>query len=185
MSNQAPPAFELPAAFASQGIALRPATDADLAFQRVLFETARPDAALLAAWPEAARAPFLDQQFHFQTTHYARTHAEADRFIVVAKGRPIGRLIVDRAAAEWCIVDIALLPDWRGTGLGTVLLQKVQSAAAQARASCIQLTVEMHNPARRLYERLGFVAVEETIPNVIMTWPARSVDDKSAQLKIA
>ena len=162
------------------GIVLRPAIDDDRAFERVLFEAARPDAALLAAWPEAARKPFLDQQFQFQTAHYAWAYPDADRFIVVADDKPIGRLILSRASDAWCVVDIALMPDRRGTGLGTRLLQGVQSAAAQARASTVQLTVDMHNPARRLYERLGFAAVDEAIPNVVMAWPV-----PDAQLKIA
>ncbi|MEI9806161.1 MAG: GNAT family N-acetyltransferase [Pseudolabrys sp.] len=167
-------------ALAEHGIVLRLATDDDRAFQRALFETARTDAALLAAWPEAARKPFLDQQFHFQTAHYARAYPDVDWLIVVADDKPIGRLILARAPEEWCVVDIALMPDRRGTGLGTRLLQSVQSAAAQARASTVQLTVDMHNPARRLYERLGFAAVNEAIPNVFMAWPV-----PNAQLKIA
>jgi GNAT superfamily N-acetyltransferase len=180
MSHQTPPAFTLPAALASQGISLREATGADLAFQRALFETARTDAALLAAWPEAARAPFLDQQFQFQATHYARAYADADWLIVVADGKPIGRLIVSRAPDAWCVVDIALMPDRRGTGLGTLLLRSVQAAATQAAACRVHLMVEMHNPARRLYERLGFAAVEEAIPSVFMAWAV-----PNAQLKIA
>ena len=49
--------------------------------------------------------------------------------------------------------DIALLPAWRGRGLGGRCLQALVD---QGRALGIQ--VELHNPARRLYERLGFVA---------------------------
>lgn len=150
-----PPAIRLPAAFASSGYALRAASEADAAFQRVLFETARPDAALLAGWPEAMRKPFLDQQFHFQTVHYARMYPKAERLIVTADGGEIGRLILHRAAVPWQIVDIALLPSSRGRGLGAALLDAVLTAAAEARAGVV-LQVEMGNPARRLYARAGF-----------------------------
>ncbi len=161
------------ASLSAGDVTLRAARDGDAAFFRALFETARPDAAILAAWPEAARQAFLDQQFHFQTTHYARAYPGADRCVVVKDGAPIGRLILGRTPDEWCVVDIALLPAWRGAGIGTLLLRSVQSAACEARASAVQLTVDMHNPARGLYERLGFAAAEEEIPNVIMVWPTQ------------
>jgi ribosomal protein S18 acetylase RimI-like enzyme len=179
MSHQTPPAFDVPAAFASRGLALRTATDADLAFQRILFETARPDAALFTAWPDAMRVPFLDQQFHFQTIHYSRVYPDADRLIVCAHDEPIGRLIVDRAADAWCIVDIALLPAWRGRGIGAQLLRMVQAAAA-SRARTMHLTVNAGNAAQHLYVRLGFVVTDEAPPNIAMAWrPPR------AQLKTA
>ncbi|MFZ0845399.1 MAG: GNAT family N-acetyltransferase [Pseudolabrys sp.] len=171
--------FDDPALTAG-GVSLRAACDSDAAFFRALFETARPDAAVLAAWPAATRQAFLDQQFHFQTVHYARAYPGADRLVIVKDGAPIGRLILARELAEWCVIDIALLPAWRSTGLGTVLLRCVQAAAGQARACGVQLTVDMQNPARRLYERLGFAVADEAIPNVIMVWLT-----PAAQLKTA
>lgn len=156
-------------------MSLRAARDEDAAFFRALFETARPDAAILAAWPAAVRQNFLDQQFHFQTTHYARAYPAADRLVVIKDSEPIGRLILDAAPDEWCVVDIALLPEWRGTGIGTLLFRLIQAAATAAGAACLRLTVDMHNPARSLYGRLGFAAVEEAIPNVAMVWRRPSV----------
>lgn len=170
MSQQTPPAFEVPAAFASQGLSLRTATDADLASQRILFETARPDAAWLSAWPEAMRVPFLDQQFHFQTVHYSRAYPDADRLIVCARDESIGRLIVDRAKDGWCIVDIALLPAWRGRGIGARLLRMVQAAAAASGVRTMHLTVDADNAAQRLYVRLGFVVTDHAPPNIAMAW---------------
>jgi ribosomal protein S18 acetylase RimI-like enzyme len=160
-------------ALAARGLSLRPACDGDAPFLRELFETARPDAAILAAWPELVRRPFLDQQFQFQTLHYARVYPDADRLLVIADGVPIGRMILSRQFEQWCVVDIALLPAWRSQGLGTLLLQRVKAAAATA-APCVRLSVDVRNPARRLYERLGFAAVEERdgMANVEMEWRA-------------
>lgn len=159
-------------ALTARGIFLQPTREEDTPFQRALFETARPDAVILAAWPDAVRRPFLDQQFQFQTLHYARVYPDADWLLVVGNGAPVGRLIVWRAPAEWRLVDIALLPAWRGQGLGTLLLQTIQAGARQAGAPCLRLMVDMQNPARRLYERLGFVTEEESIPAVSMRWQA-------------
>jgi GNAT superfamily N-acetyltransferase len=164
---------------AGRGISLRVADEADAAFLRALFESARPDAMIIATWPDAVRKTFLDQQFRFQTIHYGRAYADADRLIIFEQGQPIGRMILSRAEADWCIVDIALMPSSRGRGVGTLLLRAIQDWAIRAEARGIWLTVDMGNSARRLYERMGFVTVEEEIPGITMAWRS------TAQLKTA
>jgi len=148
----------------------------DLPFLRALFETARPDAIMLSQWPDAMRGPFLDQQFRFQTIHYSRAYPRADRLVLEESGLGIGRLILARDPEEWCIVDIALVPPARGTGLGTLLLRAVQAAAAAARVPRVVLTVDFTNRARQLYERLGFVVLAEEIPNIAMAWYPAAVN---------
>jgi len=64
-------------------------------------------------------------------------------------------LYVERRAALMRIIDIALLPQFRGAGVGTRLLRDLLEEAA-AQGATVALHVECHNPARRLYERLGF-----------------------------
>lgn len=157
-------------ALKARGLSLRPAREADEPFLRALFETARTDAAVLAAWPETVRGPFLDQQFRFQTAHYAQVYPGADCLLVVDAGVPVGHLIVFCAPGQWCLVDIALLPAWRGRGIGTLLLKAVQAAARRAGASCLRLMVEPRNPARRLYERLGFTTVADHQVGLEMEW---------------
>ena len=78
-SRRATEVFDDPA-LKARGLSFRPPADDDRPFLRELFETARPDAGILAAWPDEVRASFLDQQFHFQTVHYARAYPEADTF---------------------------------------------------------------------------------------------------------
>lgn len=163
-------------ALSACGLSFRPQEDSDWPFLRALFETARIDAGLLAAWPDEVRRPFLDQQFHFQTVHYARAYPDADRSIVMAGGQPIGRVILSRKTEEWWLVDIAMLPAWRGTGVGTLLLRSMQAAARAASAACVRLTVESQNPARRLYERLGFSVEQECVPALAMIWRTSAAD---------
>jgi len=158
------------AILAARGLKLRAACAEDMRFERVLFESAWAAGALLAALPDAARTSLLDQQFRFQTVHYGRAYPDAARFIILAGNLAIGRIIVDASASSWSLIDIALVPSWRGKGVGTLLLQGMLNAAARAGAPSIVLTVEVNNPARRLYERLGFVLIEEAIPNAAMEW---------------
>ena len=58
------------------------------------------------------------------------------------------------------MIDIALMPEHRGAGIGTKLLKELQEEA-KAAGKKLSIHVERFNPARRLYERLGFQQVEE------------------------
>ena len=58
------------------------------------------------------------------------------------------------------IIDIALLPAWRGNGIGTAVLEALK---AQARTAGLGISnmVERYNPALRLYLRLGFAEIAD------------------------
>ena len=64
---------------------------------------------------------------------------------------------VDEATPE---LSMSLLPGYRGRGIGTVLLHRLLTEAARE-ADAVSLSVSESNPARRLYERFGFVVVGE------------------------
>ncbi len=58
-------------------------------------------------------------------------------------------------------LSMALRPGWRGKGIGTRLLSELLRLA-DAEYDAVSLSVSDGNPARRLYERAGFVAVATT-----------------------
>lgn len=60
---------------------------------------------------------------------------------------------------------IAVLPAWSGQGVGTLLLTGALQAA-KARYSAVVLSVRTSNPAKALYERVGFVVVGTTTNRV-------------------
>jgi ribosomal protein S18 acetylase RimI-like enzyme len=80
--------------------------------------------------------------------------------VIAVDGEPVGRLYVHRGPSEIRIVDIALLPEHRGDGLGTLLLRDLL-AEADAAGKSVTIHVERMNPALRLYERLGFSVAED------------------------
>jgi ribosomal protein S18 acetylase RimI-like enzyme len=162
--------IDLSAEWAREGYALRRARARDRSFQRALFATARPDAALIARWPPVQRDAFLDQQFALQDIHYRRVYAAADFLLVTHGGAPIGRLIVHKGRREWRVVDIGFVPERRGQGLGTALLRCVQDSCAAAGAATLNLQVEFGNRARGLYDRLGFVQTGDTGSHIEMVW---------------
>lgn len=159
--------FEIAAA---RGMFLRAADAGDEKFQRVLFEEARSDYDTLASWPADVREPFLDQQYRFQTLGYAAEYPGAERLIVSNGSEAVGRLVIDRTTRDWHLVDIAVLRAWRGSGIGSALMESILHGARALRAQCVRLSVETHNPARRLYERFGFVVEEEGNPHIAMIW---------------
>ena len=132
---------------------LRDATPADDAWQLAIYASTRADELALTGWQPAQSEAFLRQQHAAQQQHYRRHFPRSRCQLIVVGDAVVGRLWTDQRADRLHILDIALLSAWRGQGLGTRCLQ-----ALAASGRCLSIQVEIHNPARRLYERLGFVA---------------------------
>ena len=141
-------------------LALRPAGDHDNEFFGRVFASTRAEELAPLPWPDEQKRTFLAQQFAAQSAHYAEHYADASFDVILIDGEPAGRLIVARRERAILIVDIALLPDYRSRGVGTRLLGSLV-AEAEASGRRLSIYVEMNNPARRLYERLGFRPIGE------------------------
>jgi len=64
-------------------------------------------------------------------------------------------------------LSIAVLPNFRGKGIGTELLEKlIEQSRLQVRA--LSLSVSIDNPAVRLYRRLGFEVIDESEHSLVM-----------------
>src|SRR5262249_15456922 len=106
-----------------------------------------------------------------QRAHFRRYYADASFLIVCLDGRPIGRLYAHYTRQDVRLLDISLLPDTRGQGIGRSLLETVLKEAARLDAP-VTLHVAVGSRARRLYERLGFRIVTEDVMNLFMERPA-------------
>lgn len=141
-----------------EGVTLRPARPDDERFLHALYASTRRDEMAPTGWPQPQIDAFLASQFALQSAHYARHYADAAFSVVEHAGDSIGRLIVLDRPDEVRVVDVALVEESRGRGLGTHLVEGVLEQAAGRR---VVLHVETFNPALRLYERLGFRAVAQ------------------------
>lgn len=168
-STLGPPAFVLPEALLSRGIALRPESDADLSFLLQVYTSTRAEELAIVPWPEDQKRAFLIQQFGAQRTHY-RAYFPQTAFLVIERcDEPIGRLYLDDRRTRLHIVDIALLPQNRDGGIGTALLTAIQDHA-RAQGKGVGIFVERMNPAKSLYDRLGFRVIREEEIYLEMDW---------------
>ncbi|PYC20268.1 GNAT family N-acetyltransferase [Pseudomonas mosselii] len=152
-------------------VSLRPMVDADLAFLRDLYGTTRAAEMALLPWPQTAIDAFLDQQFQAQHDHYQTHFADAGFFVIEAAGERIGRAYLQWTDNHVQFIDMALLPAWCGRGIGSRLLGQ-WLAQADADGFSAGLHVTPHNPALRLYQRLGFEVVGDTGLSLKMRRPA-------------
>ena len=149
---------------------LRPVTDADRAFLIELYGNTREDELAQVEWTPGAREAFVEQQFSAQDAHYRANYPGATLDVIEVDGAPAGRLYVHRGPRDIRIMDIALAPEFRGRGIGTALLQQLMAEADEGGRK-LSIHVEMNNPARSLYERLGFRPAGEHGIYVLMERP--------------
>jgi len=152
-------------------LSLRPEDASDEAFLRKLYRSTRPDLALLGTDAES----LLDLQHAAHEAHLRSHHADAQFAVVIRESASIGRMVWSIDREEIHLVELAILSEIRGQGIGTALLEALSSKADRAMQS-IRLTVRKNNPARALYARMGFHERDETELDV---WMIRSPRRKS------
>lgn len=141
---------------AAADIRLRALREDDAAFLRRVYASTRLDELAPLGWNDAQIDTFIDMQNEAQRRDYWRNYDTSRFQIITYEGADAGRLYVERRADELRIVDIALLPEWRGKGIGGHLIGRLFEEADQA-GLAVRIHVEYGNPAQHLYQRLGFV----------------------------
>ena len=151
-------------------ITLRPITDADMEFLLRLYASTREAELEPVPWTPEEKAAFVHQQFWAQHQHWRENYTDTSWDLVLLDGEPVGRLYVARWPDEIRIVDIAIAPAHRGRGLGTRLFGELL-AEGDRLGKKTSIHVEVFNPARRLYERLGFVQAGDRGVYLLMERP--------------
>jgi ribosomal protein S18 acetylase RimI-like enzyme len=102
-------------------------------------------------WEDEVQLQLLDERF------------DAARWqIVVVNGEDIGLLDVSESPDEVLLVDVELMADWQGRGIGSEIIRTLLTAAHES-GRALTLQVLHSNPrAAALYERSGLALVETT-----------------------
>lgn len=131
------------------GLVARPATPGDRAFRwRLLVDTMRPHIEATWGWDEA------DQRRRFDAAG-----ALTDRHVLELQGEAIGLLHVEFDARPVRLLNLQIAPAHQRQGHGAAVITAVIGRAGVAP---VGLQVLKANPARRLYERLGFEVTDAT-----------------------
>ena len=155
---------------------LRQAEAQDEEFLYALFAEEKAAQLAMVCFNNASLDALIQMQYHGQQMSYAARFPQAQNHILLDEdGRPAGRLLLDRQAKQWRVVDIGVLAAHRGKGLATRALRHCQQQCAAA-GLALALQVTPWNPARCLYERLGFGVLDEDEMSVEMMWLPAGVE---------
>ncbi|NIM16504.1 MAG: GNAT family N-acetyltransferase [Candidatus Aminicenantes bacterium] len=125
---------------------------------------------VMTGWSEKQVEEFLRMQFRLQHTQWRQNYKKAKFEIILYNNVPAGRLYVDRRKDDIRIIDIVLLPEFRGKGIGSKILKDLIAEADQKKLP-LNFHVEMNNRARVLYERLGFKKIRDVGMHFFMERP--------------
>ena len=147
----------------------RVASDDDLPFLREVYASTRADELAPLNWSDEQVNAFLSLQFDAQHASYRTHYPDADFLVLMLGEDPVGRLYLHSGEAELFVIDIALLPAHRGSGLGTGVLRVVMDEAART-GRPVRLYVDKASPALHLYQRLGFRTIGDHGLSSRMEW---------------
>jgi ribosomal protein S18 acetylase RimI-like enzyme len=150
-------------------ITLREALPEDDPFLYEVYASSREQELALVPWTEEQRKAFLSMQFNAQHAHYREQYPHASYSVILGDDVPLGRLYVLRENDAIRILDITLLPEYRGNGVGSSLLGQLLEEAAQSKKP-LQIYVETFNPSLQLFQRLGFKPIAEEGINFLLEW---------------
>jgi ribosomal protein S18 acetylase RimI-like enzyme len=150
---------------------LRHAVDADAGFMRALYASTRDDLRLLPL-PPAQVEQLIAMQERVHEAGRRAVYPNAEVMLLEHAGAPAGRVVLDATGTDWRLVELALLPEMRGRGLGAMLVTALQRRAAAHGARIGLAVLRTNAPALRLYERAGFGYAGGNELQHQMVWPA-------------
>ncbi len=156
--------------FQSTTYYLRKAEPQDEEFQSRLYFLQQAEMVQSWGWDEDQQKTFLQMQYRARNAGYSMAFPEAINAIICClDGTAVGRLLTTDTQSDLHIIDIALLPQYQGRGIGSQILTALQRNCA-IDGKKISLHVPCDSPAARLYARLGFRLVEQTGVYAQMEW---------------
>ena len=143
----------------------------DEAFLFEVYLSSRGDDLTTMGWNADRIRNFLGTQYAAQQRFLKANYAQGEDRIIMLDTQPIGRIFVERNDQEIRVVDVALLPQYRNSGIGTYLIRELLTEAARL-GKPFRTQVIRSSAALDLFERLGIVKIGETGSHYQMEWRA-------------
>ena len=157
----------MPEALTAPAYTLRPAIAEDYPFLYGLHVACMKECvAQTWGWDDAVQQAMFHESFAPERSQ-----------IVIVDEQAVGVFVAERRPTEWFVGNIAIAPQIQGQGLGAALLRDLLATAAHDGLPT-RLQVLLVNPARQLYERLGFAVVGETPTYCLMLAPAHTLQEE-------
>jgi ribosomal protein S18 acetylase RimI-like enzyme len=146
-------------------ISSRKATDDDKEFLwKLKVASLRPYVAQIYGWNEPTQYGYFENGFH-----------PAAIQIIQYGGQNVGMYKLQENVNAWFLAGIMILPEFQNNGIGSTIIQRMIDDIAVTNKP-LRLQVFKVNPARRLYERLGFAKIGESKTHIQMEMPNERID---------
>ena len=155
------------------GVTLRPASPGDRPFLFLVYASTRREELRPLGWDADATQAFLRTQFEHEDRDWLLHQPGAGCMVVLREDRPVGRLYLARSAHEIRVMDLTLLPEHRGQGIGTSLIGSLLDEARLTRRT-VRANVVRSSPMVALCRRLGFLPAATRGGTLLMEWTAEA-----------
>ena len=145
-----------------------PITDSDEAFLFALYSITRAEELAVVPWDNEQKQQFLQLQFNAQHQHYTAKYPDGSFQIIKFDNKNIGRLYLAELEDEIRIIDLLLVPEYRGQGIGTKILTDILQSAEKP----VRIYLETFNQSISLFKRLGFQSIRDE--GVYCLWESKA-----------
>ncbi len=150
-------------------ITLRPLREDETEFWREIFYDSVRSHFLSLNLPESETDNLIEFQYQAQSLDYEKNYPLVSNNIVLFNAERVGRLIYSTEHGDLHIIEMAILTEFRGRGIGTKLFRWFFDESRRSGLP-IRFYVEKGNPAFRLYRRLGFEVVADVNTHFQLAW---------------
>ena len=138
----------------------RNATDSDKGFLwKLKVASMRQYVEQVYGWDDTVQYEYFENSFHPENIK-----------IIQVDGQDMGMYELQERDEDWFLARIEILPEFQRKGIGTKVIQGIIQEAKGTNKP-LDLQVFKVNPARKLYERLGFIKVGENKIHIQMHSP--------------
>ncbi len=156
-------------------VRMRSSVAEDSGFLLELYASASQDELDTIGWNLASQRTFVIMQAQTREWDLLRRHPHLDRLTICVDDVPVGRMLVDISETVVHLVDVCLLPAWRGRGIGTRLVQDMLEEAVIAQLP-VKVRVPKDSRVAAACERVNFTDPLDCGTEWLLTWTPPDTD---------